>query len=57
MPPKMKKAETEVAARSKDVADDFTIDLIVSLNKEYGSKIAYNLSTDISPTHVKRWIS
>jgi recombination protein RecA len=57
MPPKIKKAETEVAARSKNVADDFTIDLIVSLNKEYGSKIAYNLSTDISPTHVKRWIS
>lgn len=38
-------------------ADDFTNDLISSLNKEHGSKIAYNLSTDESPTHVKRWIS
>ena len=37
--------------------DDFTIDLIKSLNKEHGSRIAYNLSTDDSPTHVNRWIS
>ena len=31
--------------------------MISSLNKEHGSKIAYNLKTDESPTHVKRWIS
>ena len=37
--------------------DDFTSDLISSLNKEHGSKIAYNLAYDVSPTHVKRWIS
>jgi recombination protein RecA len=37
--------------------EDFTADLIKSLNKEYGSKIAYNLAYDLSPTHVKRWIS
>ena len=43
--------------RTADVVDDFTHDLITSLNKEHGSKIAYNLSTDQSPTHVKRWIS
>ena len=36
--------------------DDFTSDLIKSLNKEHGSRIAYNLALDDSPTHVKRWI-
>lgn len=43
--------------KARDATDDFTSDLIASLNKEHGSKIAYNLSTDQSPTHVKRWIS
>ena len=52
-----KKAETGPIQQARDSADDFTKDLIASLNKEHGSKIAYNLSTDISPTHVKRWIS
>jgi len=38
--------------------DDFTTDLIKSLNKEMGERIAYNLATDIdAPTIVKRWIS
>ena len=37
--------------------DSFTSDLIKSLNKEQGSRVAYNLSEDESPTHVKRWIS
>lgn len=37
--------------------DDFTEDLIKSINKDHGSKIAYNLEHDESPTHVKRWIS
>ena len=37
--------------------DDFTSELISSLNKEHGSRVAYNLSQDESPTHVKRWIS
>jgi len=36
---------------------DFTTDLIASLNKEAGNKIAYNLAYDVSPTHVKRWVS
>ena len=45
--------------KSKEVEqlDDFTSDLIKSLNKERGSRVAYNLSTDESPTHVNRWIS
>jgi len=37
--------------------DDFTKDLIKSLNKDHGTRVAYNLSEDESPTHVKRWIS
>jgi recombination protein RecA len=37
--------------------DDFTSDLIKSLNKDHGSRVAYNLAEDESPTHVKRWIS
>ena len=44
-------------AAPKTAADDFTSELISSLNKDHGSRIAYNLSVDTSPTHVKRWIS
>jgi recombination protein RecA len=36
---------------------DFTGDLIKALNKEHGSRVAYNLAVDDSPTHVHRWIS
>ena len=43
-------------AKKDEVSEDFTKDLIASLNKEFGSKVAYNLGTEISPTHVKRWI-
>lgn len=43
--------------RNDDSSSDFTSELISSLNKEHGSRIAYNLSEDESPTHVKRWIS
>lgn len=39
------------------VPEDFTDDLIKSLNKEHGVRVAYNLAYDTSPTHVKRWIS
>lgn len=44
-------------AAVKTAADDFTSELISSLNKDHGSRIAYNLAVDTSPTHVKRWIS
>ena len=37
--------------------NDFTSQLIKSLNKDYKTKVAYNLSEDESPTHVKRWVS
>ena len=43
--------------RGDEVTGDFTAELISSLNKESGSRIAYNLAEDESPTHVKRWIS
>lgn len=41
----------------KSLVDDFTTDLIKAINKDHGSKIAYNLHQEISPTHVKRWVS
>ena len=44
-------------AKKPKEAQDFTADLIKSLNKEHGSQVAYNLAYDESPTHVKRWIS
>jgi recombination protein RecA len=40
----------------KNTQDSFTGDLIKSLNKEAGSRVAYNLAYDESPTHVNRWI-
>jgi recombination protein RecA len=43
--------------KKKPGTDDFTTDLIASLNKEHGTRVAYNLAYDESPTHVKRWIS
>lgn len=43
--------------KNKKTTEDFTVDLISALNKEHGSRVAYNLSQDESPTHVKRWIS
>lgn len=39
------------------VADDWSKELIKSLNKELGTRVAYNLSVDEAPTEVKRWIS
>ena len=53
MPPKKKQVESTTASAT----DDFTSDLINSLNRDIGHRVAYNLSSDQSPTHVKRWIS
>jgi len=44
-------------SKKKQDQDNFAADLIKSLNKDHGSRVAYNLACDISPTHVKRWIS
>jgi recombination protein RecA len=51
--------EVKEAPTPKEVPqhDDFTDDLIKSLNKSHGTRVAYNLALDESPTHVKRWIS
>ena len=46
-----------MAKKKSGGPEDFTSDLIKSLNKEHGSRVAYNLSQDESPTHVKRWVS
>jgi recombination protein RecA len=54
---KTKKEKIEKKSIKKEDLDDFTSELIKSLNKERGTRVAYNLSTDDSPTHVKRWIS
>jgi len=53
---KAKKAKKEDKQEEVQL-NDFTADLIKSLNKERGTRVAYNLSTDESPTHVSRWIS
>ena len=46
-----------MARKKNNETEDFTHDLIKSLNKEHGSRVAYNLAYEESPTHVKRWIS
>jgi len=54
-----KTVKTKKTTKTKNVdpMEDFTADLIKAINKDHGSKIAYNLQNDTSPTHVKRWIS
>ena len=47
----------KTVGKKSEGSDDFTADLIKSLNKDHGSRIAYNLSIDESPTHVKAWVS
>lgn len=37
--------------------DEFAVDLIRSLNKERGDRVAYNLLSDSAPTNIKKWIS
>ena len=54
---KSKTKDNKKQSEAKEELNDFTADLIKSLNKERGTRVAYNLSTDESPTHVKRWIS
>lgn len=51
-----KKAKVDKAEQLSSL-DEFTNDLIKAINKDNGSKVAYNLESDITPTHVKRWIS
>jgi len=55
----MAKKKKEKAKPSNDqvMTKDFSGELIKSLNKERGMKVAYNLGTDDAPTEIKRWIS
>ena len=43
-------------ANKKNEVDSMMKDLISSINKEFGTRIAYNLSEMDAPTVVKRWI-
>ncbi len=54
MAKKDKELET-IPSRKGDV-DDMMKDLITSINKEFGTRVAYNLSEMDAPTIVKRWI-
>jgi recombination protein RecA len=58
-PPKKTKEKSEVENKnlSGSQLDDFSQELIRQLNKEHGSNIAFNLSSDDAPTDVRRWIS
>lgn len=51
-----KKDKLEDSSRSSDDVDNMTKDLISAINKEFGTRIAYNLSEMDAPTVVKRWI-
>ncbi len=52
-----KKKGKEEGTEPKDNTDDMVQDLIKALNREHQTRVAWNLGTDMSPTHVKRWIS
>jgi recombination protein RecA len=46
----------EVDVKSKTEVDNMMSSLIKDINKEFGTRIAYNLSEMDAPTVVKRWI-
>ncbi len=52
-----KKKTKDEADTSKAVTDDFIQNMIKDLNREHQTRVAWNLATDLSPTHVKRWVS
>ena len=45
-----------VSVAKKNDIDDMTNSLIRDINKEFGTRVAYNLSEMDAPTIVKRWI-
>ena len=53
---KKDKDVSEVVSSKKSDVDDMMKDLITSINKEFGTRVAYNLSEMDAPTIVKRWI-
>lgn len=56
MAKKDKELETISSSSRKGDVDDMMKDLITSINKEFGTRVAYNLSEMDAPTIVKRWI-
>lgn len=54
---KKEKLDENSSTINQSNIDDFAGDLIKQINKEFGNRIAYNLSVDEAPTIVKRWIS
>ncbi len=57
MAPKKNKDDNTSTQQNNIDANDVAKSLISQLNKEFGTRVAYNLNNDHSPTHVKRWIS
>lgn len=51
-----KKKDSVVTKVENSDVDDITSSLIKDLNKEFGTRIAYNLAESDAPTIVKRWI-
>jgi recombination protein RecA len=51
-----KETQEDTAATSKSSIDDLTKLLIADINKEFGMRVAYNLSETEAPTLVKRWL-
>jgi recombination protein RecA len=51
------KKKEQQAENAQSANDDFVQDLIKDLNREHQTRVAWNLATDMSPTHVKRWVS
>lgn len=56
MAKKEKAADDTQHVTKKNDVDDMMKDLISSINKEFGQRIAFNLSEMDAPTVVKRWI-
>lgn len=52
----MAKKEKVVKEQIKDEVDDLAAALIHDLNKELGTRVAYNLAESTAPTIVKRWL-
>lgn len=52
----MAKAKKEAETVADPDIDGLTSELISSLNKEFGMRVAYNLSETEAPTVVKRWL-
>jgi recombination protein RecA len=51
----MAKKEKPVTSPSRGDVDDFTVQLIKDINKEMGSRVAYNLAEQDAPTIIRRW--